>query len=58
MGSPKYLDGKQLEELHAASRTRREKQQIKAHATGFDIELRMPPHAIAAVHVQYRLSRT
>ena len=58
MGSPNYLNAKQLEALHTASQTLREKQKVKSHEAGVDIELHIPPHAIAAVHVQYRSSQT
>lgn len=56
MGSPDYLDAKQLDALHAASQLQRETLSVKSHDTGIDIEVRMPPHAIAAVHLQYRVS--
>jgi xylan 1,4-beta-xylosidase len=54
MGSPDYLDTKRIEALHAASQTQREKLEVKSHGVGIDIELHIPPHAIAAVQIQYR----
>ena len=57
MGAPVYPDARQLEALHEAAQTTREPQAVKPHEGGIDIELSIPPHAIAAVHVQYRSSR-
>jgi len=52
MGSPGYLDAKQVSELDEASRLKAEPIAITVHDDGFDIRLDLPPHAIAAVHVE------
>jgi hypothetical protein len=51
MGSPGYLDAGQVAELDAASQLKAEPIALAAHDDGFDIQLRLPPHAIAAVRV-------
>ena len=52
MGSPGYLDAKQVAELDEASRLKAEPIAITACDDGFDIQLDLPPHAIAAVRVE------
>jgi xylan 1,4-beta-xylosidase len=52
MGSPGYLDAKQVAELDEASRLKAEPIAITAYDDGFDIQLDLPPHAIAAVRVE------
>ncbi|HVU81255.1 MAG TPA: hypothetical protein VHD89_04540, partial [Rhodanobacteraceae bacterium] len=52
MGSPDYLDAKQVAELDEASRLKAEPIAITACDDGFDIQLDLPPHAIAAVRVE------
>ncbi|WIG57173.1 MAG: Xylan 1,4-beta-xylosidase [Rhodanobacteraceae bacterium] len=52
MGSPGYLDAKQVSELDAASQLTAEPIAIDAHDDGFDIQITLPPHGIAAVRVE------
>jgi xylan 1,4-beta-xylosidase len=52
MGSPGYLDAKQVAELDEASRLKAEPIAITAYDDGFDIQLDLPPHGIAAVRVE------
>lgn len=51
MGSPDYIDAKQVAELDEASQLGAEPLAIQAHRGSFDITLNLPPHAIAAVRV-------
>ncbi|MGH8152270.1 MAG: hypothetical protein ACREPF_05990, partial [Rhodanobacteraceae bacterium] len=52
MGSPEYLDAKQVDELDEASQLSAEPLAVQAHRGGFDVQLNLPPHAIAAVRVE------
>ncbi|HVX05624.1 MAG TPA: hypothetical protein VHA71_10965 [Rhodanobacteraceae bacterium] len=52
MGSPGYLDAKQVAELDGASRLKPEPVAISPQDDGFDIQLDLPPHGIAAVRVE------
>jgi xylan 1,4-beta-xylosidase len=52
MGSPGYLDARQVAELDAASQLKAEPIAISARDDGFDIDINLPPHAIAAVRVE------
>lgn len=54
MGSPEFPDVRQLGLLDEASRLVREPLEAKKHEHGIDFTLSLPPHAIAAVHLQYR----
>lgn len=54
MGSPEYLDAKQVTRLHDASELSSEPLTARTHEGGIDIKLDLPPHAIAAVHIHYR----
>ncbi|HEY8229517.1 MAG TPA: glycosyl hydrolase family 39, partial [Rhodanobacteraceae bacterium] len=51
MGSPDYLDAKQVAELDEASQLKAEPIAINARNDGFDIQLNLLPHGIAAVRV-------
>lgn len=53
MGSPDYLDAMQVAELDQASQLQSEPVAITTNHGGFDITLNLPPHAIAAVRVQF-----
>jgi xylan 1,4-beta-xylosidase len=52
MGSPEYLDAKQVAALDEASRLKTDPIAIEAHDGAFDIRLDLPPHAIAVVRVE------
>ena len=52
MGSPDYLDAKQVAELDEVSQLESEPVAVQAHDDGFDIQLNLPPHGIAAVRVE------
>ena len=52
MGSPDYLDVKQVAELDEVSQLQSEPVAIQPHDDGFDIRLNLLPHGIAAVRVE------
>ncbi len=52
MGSPDYLDERQVAGLHEVSQLRAEPLAIQPFDGGFDIRLDLPPHAIAAARVE------
>ncbi len=52
MGSPDYLDARQVAELDRASQLQPEALAINANGDGFDLQLNLPAHAIAAVQVE------
>lgn len=52
MGSPGYLDARQVGALDQASQLESESVAIVPQGEGFDIRLDLPPHAIAAVRVE------
>ena len=52
MGSPDYLDARQVAELDGASRLKAEPVAISARDGGFDIQLNLLAHGIAAVRVE------
>jgi xylan 1,4-beta-xylosidase len=52
MGSPDYLDAKQVAELDEVSQLKAEPIAINARDDGFDIQLNLLPHAIAALRVE------
>lgn len=56
MGSPEYPDAKQLATLHEASQLQREPLKARMHDAALEIKIDLPPHAIVAVHLQYRKS--
>ncbi len=52
MGSPDYLDARQIAELDQVSQLKAESVAVQNHDDGFDIQLNLPPHGIAAVRVE------
>lgn len=52
MGAPDYLDARQVDALDAASQLKAETIAISAQADGFDLQLELPPHALAVVRVE------
>lgn len=52
MGSPDYLDARQIAELDQASQLESEPVAVTPHDDGFDIRLDLPPHGVAAVCVE------
>jgi len=52
MGSPDYLDARQVAELDEVSQLESEPVAVQVNGDGFDIQLNLPPHAIAAVRVE------
>jgi hypothetical protein len=52
MGSPDYLDARQVAELDEASQLKSEPLAITSSEGGFDLQLNLPPHGIAAVRVE------
>jgi xylan 1,4-beta-xylosidase len=53
MGSPEFPNSHQLTLLEEASLLLREPLNMEQHDGGFSFTLSLPPHAIAAIHVQY-----
>lgn len=56
MGSPEYPDRRQLALLTHASELVREPFRATSREGGIDLELTLPTHSIAAIHLQYRAS--
>jgi hypothetical protein len=50
---PDYLDGATLEQLHEASRVTREVCSWTSRETQIAFELELPPHAVAALTVEF-----
>ena len=53
LGAPEYPDVTQLQRLDAASQLRREPLAWQVTADGLGIELDMPPHAVAALSLEF-----
>jgi xylan 1,4-beta-xylosidase len=53
MGEPEYLDERQIVELELASRMVRESHTWKTEGGAVEIEVDVPPHAVAAVTVEF-----
>lgn len=53
MGSPGYLDGKQVESLQRASALTAESQPIEYDDGTIDLETVLPPHSVAAVTISH-----
>jgi len=54
MGQPEYLSSKDVDKLHDASQVVTEKQPFKYHDGIIVLKVTMPPHAVAAVTVEFR----
>jgi beta-xylosidase len=52
MGAPDYLDASQVVALERSSALRASRVPISARDGGFDLEISLPPHAIAAVRIE------
>jgi xylan 1,4-beta-xylosidase len=52
MGAPDYLDASQVAALERSSALRASRVPISARDGGFDLEISLPPHAIAAVRIE------
>jgi xylan 1,4-beta-xylosidase len=52
MGSPDYLAAEQVAELDQVSQLKADPVAVRNHDDGFDIQLNLPPHGIAAVRVE------
>jgi hypothetical protein len=52
MGSPDYLDARQVAELDEVSQLKAEPAAIETHDDGFDIRLNVLPHGVAATRVE------
>ncbi|HJR13303.1 MAG TPA: hypothetical protein VJ833_05330 [Rhodanobacteraceae bacterium] len=52
MGSPGYLDAKQIAELDEASQLKSEPIAVQNNDDGFDIRINLPPHGITAARVE------
>jgi xylan 1,4-beta-xylosidase len=52
MGSPDYLDSAQVAALDEASRLQATPVPVTTHDDGFDIEISLPPHAVAAIRLE------
>jgi xylan 1,4-beta-xylosidase len=53
LGSPEYLAGPALEQLHEASRLTRQACSWTWHENGVAVEIDLPPHAVAALTVEF-----
>ncbi len=54
MGRPEYLSSKQVDQLHDASQLVTEKQPFKYHEGTIVLKTPMPPHAVAAITIEFR----
>jgi xylan 1,4-beta-xylosidase len=54
MGQPEYLSSKELDQLHDASQVVNEKQPFKYDDGAVNLRITMPPHAVAAVTIEFR----
>ncbi|HJU07816.1 MAG TPA: hypothetical protein VJ727_04970, partial [Rhodanobacteraceae bacterium] len=54
MGQPEYPDAAQLERLDEASQLREERIEPRTRDNGVEFKLDLPPHAVAAIDIQYR----
>ena len=52
LGTPEYLDARALEQLHQASRLRREAGRWKSTRHGLDVDITVPPHGVAVITVE------
>ncbi len=57
MGAPDYLSALQAEQLQSASRMAREPHGWKYEAQTVQLEIELPPHALAAVTVEFASER-
>jgi len=53
MGAPDYLSALQVEQLQTASRVAREPHNWKYEDRVVQIEIELPPHAVAAITVEF-----
>ena len=53
LGTPEYLDGATVEELHEASRVTRQACPWTCREQHIALELDLPPHAVAALTVEF-----
>lgn len=54
MGAPEYLNDKELERLERASQLVSEKQPLRFDHGSIRLKVKMPPHAVAAVKIDFR----
>lgn len=54
MGQPEYLSSKQVDLLHDASQVVTEKQSFKYHDGTILLKATIPPHAVAAITIEFR----
>jgi hypothetical protein len=53
MGMPEYLSQHQVEQLQKASQLLRQPQSWSHHDGILSLEIRLPPHAVAALTVEF-----
>jgi hypothetical protein len=58
MGQPEYLNGKEVEELQQSSQLVKERQSWKYKERSVFLETNLPPHAIAAITIEFRQNKT
>ena len=58
MGEPEYLSDKDLESLEEASQLVSEKQPISFHDGSVSLKVSLPPHAVAAITIDFKGRRT
>ena len=54
MGEPEYLSEKELERLEEASQLVSEKQTLSFHHSTISLKVRLPPHAVAAITIEFK----
>ncbi len=58
IGAPDNLSDKDLERLEDASRLVTEKQSLSFHDGSISLKVRLPPHAVAAITIEFKQRRT
>jgi len=54
MGEPEYLSEKEMERLEEASQLVSEKQTLSFHHSTISLKVRLPPHAVAAITIEFK----
>lgn len=58
MGEPENLSDKDLERLEETSQLVNEKQSLSFHDGSISLKVRLPPHAVAAITIEFKQRRT
>jgi xylan 1,4-beta-xylosidase len=57
MGEPEYLSEKDVERLEEASQLVSEKQRFSFHGGSIFLKVRLPPHAVAAITIEFKTTQ-